>query len=364
MAAKEERAANLSGLVVRDVMPEDGPSFVKAFDETSGAATNPQQALEHFRWQYVDVPDKHLWGRIALPEQDAGPGGTLGAIYLMVPRRLSVDGEPWLVAHSQDTLTMPDWRKRGIFVHLAKETYAQAAEDGCDLVYGFPNVHSQRGFFKNLSWLPLPPLDVYATPTLAGLAAGRVGLTSPLPRMRVPVGGRLSRVEVVKAEFGAAEAEALWQRVDKAGRVLAVRDAAWLKWRFEQRPGHDYRCFAARDEDGQWLASAAMVVVQRSVRTILVMDLLAAPGADAALALLLRGATEHLAARAGAAVAIVRLSPRSPWRRAALLAGFLPPPKRFVNPSWAGFYPLSERARALAERPDSWAFSYADADAV
>jgi hypothetical protein len=38
----------------------------------------------------------------------------------------------------------------------------------------------------------------------------------------------------------------LWGSLEKRGMVLGVRDEAFLRWRFEQQPGHDYLVFAIR----------------------------------------------------------------------------------------------------------------------
>lgn len=74
------------------------------------------------------------------------------AFYGVFPVRLILNNAEVLAAQSGDTMTHPNHRGKGLFVALAQKTYAVAAEEGIQLVFGFPNRNSYPGFVKKLDW--------------------------------------------------------------------------------------------------------------------------------------------------------------------------------------------------------------------
>ena len=79
--------------------------------------------------------------------------GEDAAYYGVFPIIIDYESNSFLVAQSGDTMTMPEHRKKGLFVALAKETYQFAHENGVKLVYGFPNENSYPGFKNKLDWV-------------------------------------------------------------------------------------------------------------------------------------------------------------------------------------------------------------------
>ncbi|MCA1324321.1 GNAT family N-acetyltransferase [Herbaspirillum sp. alder98] len=74
------------------------------------------------------------------------------AYYGVFPMRVMLAGKEVLAAQSGDTMTHPDHRGKGLFIALARKTYALAAEEGVKFVFGFPNSNSYPGFVKKLAW--------------------------------------------------------------------------------------------------------------------------------------------------------------------------------------------------------------------
>jgi len=54
---------------------------------------------------------------------------------------------------SLDTMTHPDYRKRGLFFDLATMVYEKAKKSNIDVVYGFPNKNSFHALSKRLNWI-------------------------------------------------------------------------------------------------------------------------------------------------------------------------------------------------------------------
>lgn len=78
--------------------------------------------------------------------------GENAAFYGVFPITINYESNSYLAAQSGDTMTVPEHRKKGLFVALAKETYRLAHEQGVRLVFGFPNQNSYPGFNNKLDW--------------------------------------------------------------------------------------------------------------------------------------------------------------------------------------------------------------------
>lgn len=79
--------------------------------------------------------------------------GNNAAFYGVFPIIINYESKSYLVSQSGDTMTVPEHRKKGLFVALAKETYQLAHDNGVKLVFGFPNQNSFPGFKKKLDWV-------------------------------------------------------------------------------------------------------------------------------------------------------------------------------------------------------------------
>ena len=74
------------------------------------------------------------------------------AFYGVLPVTARFKQQTILIAQSADTITHPDFRKKGLFISLAKKTYELCSEVGIKLLFGVPNYNSFNGFVKRLDW--------------------------------------------------------------------------------------------------------------------------------------------------------------------------------------------------------------------
>ena len=93
------------------------------------------------------------------------PSGIAAAYYGVIPCNFQISGERVVAAQSADTMTHPDFRKKGLFQLLAKKTYDLAHTLNIQFIFGFPNQDSYPGFVK-LGWKFLPDqLQVFSMQT-------------------------------------------------------------------------------------------------------------------------------------------------------------------------------------------------------
>jgi len=316
--------------------------------------------LDVLRWQYLDNPTGALFVDFAMASADR-----IAAIYASIPVVFRIAGARRLGIQSVDTMTDRDFRGQGLFVQLARRTYARAAEAGVALVYGTPNGNSAHGFFQRLAWRDLNPLPFLIRPLRARWVLEKLRLAraaSWLPELRVPVGRGCPDARPV--ERFDDRFTRLWDEFSGTIGIAVERDARYLNWRLVDKPGEDYRtaCVASGGEVTAFVSHCTKA--RERSRIGYVMEALCTSKGARPLRQLLRGALADMAA-GGADVALAWCLPHSPTFASFLRAGFVPFPRRM----WPIELHVGARAfdPASAPRVDdrrAWFLSYLDSDTV
>ena len=174
--------------------------------------------------------------------------------YAGIPTAFSIDGKSVDAMVSVDTMTAPDFRRRGLLTRVAADAYARWREAGISFVLGLPN--EQWGSrAAALGWVPLFKLQRLVLPLRPeAMLAHRLSL----PWLRgIPLASTLwngvfarppardSAVEVRKVTEAGAEFDALWERCREDSRCAVIRDRRWVDWRFLRCPSRQYHVRAA-----------------------------------------------------------------------------------------------------------------------
>lgn len=96
--------------------------------------------------------DTSIFGMNTIGMMAVSESKEAAAYYGVFPMVLHYKDKDYIVAQSGDTMTAPNHRKKGLFILLAKEVYAAAAQQKVAFVFGFPNENSFPGFQQKLSW--------------------------------------------------------------------------------------------------------------------------------------------------------------------------------------------------------------------
>jgi len=341
---------------------------------------------EVLRWQYLDNPTGALFVDFAVAGA-AGAGGqagaepepSLAAIYASIPVDFRVLGQRRRGIQSVDTMTDRDFRGQGLFVKLAKQTYARAADAGVALVYGTPNGSSAHGFFQRLDWRDLDPVPFLIRPLRVRWVLEKLKLARAagwLPDLRFPTGGgrggrgersgRIERIDRFDERF-----TRLWSEFARTVGIAVERDARYLSWRLVDKPGEDYRSFfvsggsdsSSSSDEIAAFTSHCTKLKERS-RIGYIMEALCTRDGARPLRHLLRNALADMAAR-DADVALAWCLPHSPTYSSFLQVGFVPFPRRL----WPIELHFGARAfdPAIAAQVNdrrAWYLSYLDCDTV
>lgn len=140
---------------VRPVEAGDAPALVELFE----ACFDTRLSAEYFAWKYYRNPAGEAIGFVA------DTGERLAAFYGVIPEPWIVGGGDATVWQSMDTMTHPEFQRRGLFVRLAECTYEEVRHrtERCDLV-GIPGPTSLPGFVGRLGWAKVHEFDILAVP--------------------------------------------------------------------------------------------------------------------------------------------------------------------------------------------------------
>lgn len=234
-------------LPIRPFRAGDEPALVDMFARVFGRAIDES----HWRWKLLH-PDAGV-GNVLLATSNELPVFQ----YAGIPTRFAIDGAPAQGMVSVDTMTAPEFRRRGLLTRVAAEAYAQWRANGADFVIGLPN--EQWGSrAAALGWVPLFKLQRMILPLRpeALLAKrlslpwlGRLGAFSWLWRqlaLRMPA--RAARTETRPVTTAGEEFDRLWEASRGNARHAVIRDQRWVQWRFLSCPSRRYHVrLASRD---------------------------------------------------------------------------------------------------------------------
>lgn len=239
---------------------------------------------EYHRWQYQENPAGPALSTVARERSTGELIGQFGAI----PLRASINGEPQIAALALNVVTDPAYRRQGVFARLGHAANGQMAKAGIAFAFALPNENSFPGFVRHLGYHHVGDVPLLVRPVnvrrlvaqrlpLPGLSALAAALSRPfappLPSSAPPV----DSVTVVPVERFDSTFDVFWQRICSRQRVMVVRDAAYLDWRFRQIPLRRYFPFQAVVADDL----AGYIVLRRAeilgMRAGLVVDFVVDP---------------------------------------------------------------------------------------
>jgi GNAT superfamily N-acetyltransferase len=323
-------------------------------------------ALEHWRWKLKGQPSsvENVW--VAVASDDGRIVGHLAGI----PARFKLAGQIHSVMISVDTMTAPDFQRRGILTKLGAAAYASWREAGISAVLGLLNQRwGSRG--DALGWVALNPLAWRRAPLHVERALAR---KSPAPlRSGVSALGRVAAaglharhrmfrrgLQIAPVALPTAALDQLWERIAPSYDNAMVRDARWVGWRYLQAPDLHYTILMA-SEAGEPAGYVAYRLLEAEGRSIgIVADLFAAPSATSVARSLLGAAFDDLWAR-GAETARVVAIPTSPVDRLLRAGGFSPTTGEFDF----RIVPLDSALDANTLRdPATWLLAAGDFDAA
>jgi hypothetical protein len=306
---------------IRGYCPGDERALVALFARVFGRTIDEA----HWRWKLKQLPTpvENVW--LALD------GDSPIFQYAAIPTRFRLPAGEATAMVSVDTMTAPEWRRRGLLGSVGRVVYDAWRDAGIPFVLGLPNERwgSRAGA---LGWQPLFLLEWLVRPLRPEVLLAR--------RLRLPGLGRLSwagaawnglcrlsarrdpAVRLRKIERAGPEFDQLWRRCEAEIPVSVVRDSAWVNWRYLDAPQFDYRVLLAERAGRPSGYVAFRAQTHPGGVAGVIADLFAAEDDEASRDALLGEALGLLYA-AGAASASILAIPEMPLHQALRKQGFL-----------------------------------------
>ncbi len=172
----------------------------------------------------------------------------IAAIYTYLPVLVKCMGKIVVAMQSFDTLTDHRHRSKGLFIKLASKLEKEESLKSNELVYGFPNENSVHGFVKKLGFtyfgeVPflIKPIRVsyiikklFKKKIYQGHGETNCKIDSP---QEVLLKNNCSIKSISKFR---EEYDQLWKKVSTKIAIGINRDAAYMNWRYIDKPGEDY----------------------------------------------------------------------------------------------------------------------------
>lgn len=305
-------------------------------------------------WQYLR-PGAPAY--VAFAHDERGPIHGAVAMYAAAPVPVRVNGSAASAIQSFDTLTLPEFRGRGLFTTLARTVYEAAGNSGECAVFGFPNANSVPGFTRSLGWTVPGEVELLVRPI--GARYLRVRAVMRKPTVLEPA--ESPSVEQVFVER-ASEIDAILETAVPSNGTGSHRDARRLQYRLG-RPGADYRLNVIEGPASMRALSIGEVQLKHGCAVGYLMDAWAQPGDATALAASISALVVDLRQR-GADLVLAWAPQSSPLRSVLRRHGFTPLPRR-LRPF--RLYFGGTTLDSSPERPPDfshWSYSYLDSDTV
>jgi len=317
-----------------------------------------------WEWQYLDLPGGSL---IVVADDD----GRIAGYYHVLLCGMRHRGRVLRGAMVQDVATLAAYRGQGMFRAMGGGALESMRQREIDFIYTFPNSKSLPSFVRDHAYAVAGRVPVYVRPLDAGrLLADRARLGAvgrALGAVARPfVGPRAARFaageRIVRVTACDAAIERVAEEFAASVTVGLDRTAAYLDWRFLQKPTHEYTIWGL-ERDGRL---SAYLVTRRGglfgTECVILMDLGHATGEEDALARLIGSRLADEAAHGAALAVTIGLHPF--FARLRRL-GFVRVPERWnPRPFNLATKPLTSAAGPELLDPGSWLITLADWDVL
>ncbi|MFT7669393.1 MAG: hypothetical protein ACI8X5_002093 [Planctomycetota bacterium] len=215
----------MSSFEIREVQVSDLASLLECARESFGG----ERAKTAAQWKWAfDRPGIARHGIVALEAE------RVIAAYLGIAQKMWIGGEERLCVQAVDLMVHPDYRRgkqpRGLYAEVAEAFIGDYGTRGEDVFhYGWPIDAARRSGQRLLGYELLRE----------ELCLVRKLEDAPL---------HMPKCVNVVTDFG-DDLRWLWDRCTADWGAAAIRDSDWVRWRFLERPGHEYCLLGLRDDN-------------------------------------------------------------------------------------------------------------------
>ncbi|MFB9364996.1 GNAT family N-acetyltransferase [Kitasatospora sp. NPDC001664] len=317
-ASPEQLRDDAVELSYRPLDGADTPAVLELLTASLAGGPTGTRSADFFAWKHHRNPFGASPGLVAVT-----PGGRIVGVRLFLRWEWRAVDRVVRAVRPVDTATHPDFQGRGIFRRLTTELLEQVSSEA-ELVFNTPNGNSLPGYLK-MGWQDLGQVPVSLR--IARPLSFARGARAALARKAAATGPVVCPLPTAADWFGSGApdglAELLRERAGadaSDGRLAVARTEPYLRWRYGDAPGLDYRVMTCHR--GGELAGVAFGRPRRRGPLVefTLADVIVRPGDRRAAAELLRAAArsggDHVATHLAAGTEAAAAAPRSGYLRA------------------------------------------------
>jgi GNAT superfamily N-acetyltransferase len=208
-----------------------------------------------YSWMY----EKNPHGRaITVVAFDAQSKEALG-VASVFPRRLITAGRMFLGAMGGDAFVKPTARRRGVATAMHRALYERMKNEGVEVMFGPPVPNNLKALERAGSRV-ISNVCRYVRPGWVHAALRPFGRSNA---------GRSLRLQPFAEDE--RQAEVIFERMVQPTQVMAVRDAAFFRWRFAENPARVQRAFIVKHEQ----RAIGLCVLEQKDKRMAIVDLVA-----------------------------------------------------------------------------------------
>ena len=295
-------------------MPSDLPGLLELYRLTFGR----ERTEEEFHWKLLgrSSPFDTIW--VAATEERV-VGQHAG-----IPMQLKLGDRTVAAMHAVEAMTHPDHRREGMLTELGGALYSRWRDQASPLIMGLPHAGwgSRAGYLGYrpafpLRWLwrPLDPVALVKNKLRPGSTKSGV-----LPQM--PVRYSVGKTKVASVTEADSRFDGLWARTGPSYKNAAVRDTAWVRWRYLDPSGQNFSVLLA-EREGEPTGYIAYRMHPLGSRLIgRIADIFVDPSDRESLRVLVRAALSDMTRRGADSVTCLTAA-GSPLHRSLRSHGFL-----------------------------------------
>ncbi|CAN5464186.1 hypothetical protein BH09BAC6_BH09BAC6_31670 [soil metagenome] len=356
------------------------PQESKEYNIVKGMADNVE--LENYRLCFLkNGTDRNIENLQWLHQQNlagtntifyAMDGNSIAAIYTALPVMLTIEGNTVPALQSIDTMTDINHRGKGLFIKLASALYNDATENKFSLVYGFPNENSASGFFKKLKWISFGEAPFLIKPINLSYFFKKIlnrkkqtDFSSSNHIFDAPESVQLKQGLVIKKIDGFDSGyDALWQTAIKSFKVGINRNAAYMNWRYVDKPDEHYYRYGLYKNNNLQAVIVFAIKKKHDGKIGYIMELIFSPGDPKKGKVLLKFAGRMFKSQDTDAVLAWCFEHSFNYPTYKSAGYYKLPLKLRPQKLFLGVRAFDENKRSLIENPQNWYISYSDSDTV
>ena len=219
-------------IAIDEYTPADAPEVISLMNRSLGRTQQVRRDVDYWHWKHEQNP----FGRsiVLLARSD----GQLVGLRAFMQWQLQIQGQMVRVGKPVDTVTHPEFQRRGIFRQLTNRACEVAKQRGIFLLFNTPNQNSRPGYLK-LGWKPIGNVRFRFRPLHPWRMGWRL-LTNKGSGSSPSVWTALRAVPAATLLQDHALVKDLLVETVDYDRAVTVKSYEWLRWRYSEHPHLSY----------------------------------------------------------------------------------------------------------------------------